>query len=130
MVPSFWIPINLYELVEIVGQHFKLKTIDAQTTEKSIEPVEEISKDVLNKVIALLEGDQYRSWESSLMTSSFTEIELFAQNIKKIGSEFSLKALQSFSDVLVMHAKNFDIDNMNDVLKSYPKIIQELKNRI
>ena len=121
-------PINLHELVDIVSQHFQLQITDRSVPEKEMVSNLKIKKEVLDKVIKLLEGEHYRRWESTLITSSFSEIEKFAHKIKHIGMEYELKVLQSFSDVLVMHAKNFDIDNMNDVLKSYPKIIHELKN--
>ena len=120
-------PINLHELVDIVSQHFQLQIADRKVVEKEAVDIMDINKDVLDKVIGLLEGEHYKRWESALLTSSFSEIEKFAQKIKNIGLEYELKVLQSFSDVLVMHAKNFDIDNMNEVLKSYPKIIHELK---
>ena len=123
-------PIDLHQLVDIVGQLFQLNIHEGAEVSDEDVKFENINKKVLDKVIGLLEGEQYKKWESSLKTASFYEIEKFAQNIKKIGQEHHLKVLKSFSDVLVMHAKNFDIDNMNEVLKSYPKIINELKNNL
>ncbi|NJN25826.1 MAG: PAS domain S-box protein [Cyclobacteriaceae bacterium] len=122
-------PINLHELVTLVSGLL----VDSQEEKSQVtKPIggELLDPETLTKVIALLEGEHYKSWESMLKTSSFTEIENFAQNIKQLGMEYKMRLLQSFSDVLVMHAKNFDIDSMNDVLKSYPKIIRELKNNI
>ena len=123
-------PIHLPDLVEIVGTHFHLNSADGNSEGKVVVEHDLIDKEVLSKVINLLEREHYKIWESSLMTSSFSEIEEFAQKMKSIGLEYNLKVLQTFSDVLVMHAKSFDIDNMNDVLKSYPSIINELKNSL
>lgn len=120
-------PIHLPDLVEIAGSCFsESRQIGSSDGKKS----EVIDQEVLSKVIDLLENKHYKLWESSLMTSSFSEIEEFAQKMKDIGLKYNLKSLQSFSDVLVMHAKNFDIDNMINVLRTYPSIISELKNSL
>ncbi|MCK5703568.1 MAG: PAS domain-containing protein, partial [Cyclobacteriaceae bacterium] len=123
-------PIHLPDLVEIVGTHFHLNSADGNSEGKVVVEHDLIDKEGLSKVINLLEREHYKIWESSLMTSSFSEIEEFAQKMKSIGLEYNLKVLQTFSDVLVMHVKNFDIDNMNNVLISYPIIISELKNSL
>ena len=85
---------------------------------------------MVSAVIELLEQKHYPEWEAALTTSSFSEIENFANSIKRLGLEYNFKSLQTFSDVLVMHAKNFDIDKMNDVLKSFPLLISELRSTL
>lgn len=123
-------PIYLPDLVETVREYFNLKSPnDVQIEERNYE-LQTIEKSILTEVIDLLELRYYKTWESSLMTSSFSEVEEFAQNMKRIGLKYNLKILQTFSNVLVMHVKNFDIDLMNDVLKTYPTIIIELKNNL
>ncbi|MCG8308677.1 MAG: PAS domain S-box protein [Cytophagales bacterium] len=122
-------PVYLPKLVETVSTHFQINWQN-EISDSSDPSLEVLDKEVVSKVVKLLEGKHYKKWESSLITSSFAEIEEFAQGMKSIGLEYNLKSLQSFSDVLVMHAKNFDIDNMNDVLKSYPELIAELKNSL
>lgn len=120
-------PIHLPDLLESVDLCFNIisKPNDIEAVE-----YEAVDKEVLREAIELLEGKHFKLWKSSLKTSSFSEIEEFAQNMKKIGLKYNLKSLQAFCDVLVMHAKNFDIDNMHDVLRSYPSIISELKNSL
>ena len=116
-------PIHLPKLVEIVSNQFQLNDFNIENRFLS----EKIDKSVVLEVIKLLEKKHHKKWEAALLTSSFSEIEDFAHGIKHLGVEYNLTSLQSFSDVLVMHVKNFDIDNMNDVLKSFPSLIKELK---
>ena len=123
-------PIHLTELVEIVSSHFQVEISLDDKSKIEEHKDEKRDKEVVSKVINLLEGDYYKQWENSLNTSSFIEIEDFAQSLKQIGLKHEIKSLQTFSDVLVMHAKNFDIDNMNDVLKSFPILIDELKRTL
>ena len=123
-------PIKLSELVDIVSLHFSIDRGTNKPIDGKKKDLELLDRKVASEVVQLLEGKHYKKWKSTLITSSFSEIEGFAQDMKNIGLEYNLKSLQTFSDVLVMHAKNFDIDNMNNVLKSYPNIIAELKNTI
>jgi len=123
-------PIHLPDLVEIVSNYFQIDEInrtDRIITERTIDHVD---RNVALAVIELLEQKHYPEWEDALTTSSFSEIENFANSMKKLGVEYNFKSLETFSDVLVMHAKNFDIDNMNDVLKSFPSLISELRNTL
>jgi PAS domain S-box-containing protein len=122
-------PIKLDEFVELVDNHFKNIDIE-QKSNGTIFRENYVDFHVLNEVIKLLKGDMYKQWESATSTSSFAEIEQFAQDVREIGTEYNLHALNTFSDVLTMHVKNFDIDRMNEVLKTYPAIIKELKGNL
>jgi len=117
-------PINLEDFVKLVDGLLKENSYhpDAKTVAGDIR----IDKSLLTKLLQILKGDVYQKWESALLTSSFTEIEQFAQYVKEIGIEYHSTSLKSFSDVLIMHVKNFDIDQMNDVLNSFPSLIHEL----
>ena len=122
-------PIRLEGLVELIDDHFN--SSDHAKDPQGKDYLEEIVDfRVLNEVIKLLKGDLHKKWQSALTTSSFTEIEQFAQIVKEVGTEYRLHTLNSFSDVLTMHVKNFDIDRMNEVLNSYPAVIKELKGNL
>ena len=122
-------PIQLEGLVKIVDDYFNNPEQSKNGEEKDYSE-EIVDFRVLNDVIKLLKGDVHKKWQSALTTSSFAEIEQFAQYVKEVGTEYGLHALNSFSDVLIMHVKNFDIDRMNEVLNSYPAVIKELKGNL
>ncbi|MDZ7606054.1 MAG: ATP-binding protein [Cyclobacteriaceae bacterium] len=117
-------PINLEDFVKLVDSLMRESSghPDAKTVAGDIM----IDKDILTRLLQILKGDLYHKWELALMTSSFAEIEQFALYIKEIGIEYHSTSLKSFSDVLIMHVKNFDIDQMNEVLNSFPSLIHEL----
>ena len=122
-------PIRLEGLVEIVDDVLNKPGQSLNDAEKDyLEDIVDFR--VLNEVIKLLKGDLYKKWQATLTTSSFAEIEQFAQVVKEVGTEYNLHALNAFSDVLTMHVKNFDIDRMNEVLNSYPTVIKELKGNL
>jgi PAS domain S-box-containing protein len=122
-------PIQLEGFVEIVDNHFS-RSGNKEKKNGSVFDDDIIDFSILNEVIKLLKGDLHQQWQSALDTASFAEIEQFAQTIKEVGTEYNLHALNTFSDVLTMHVKNFDIDRMNEVLNSYPVIIKELKGNL
>jgi CheY-like chemotaxis protein len=122
-------PIQLEGFVEIVDNHFS-RAGNKEKKNGSVFDDDIIDFSILNEVIKLLKGDLHQQWQSALDTASFAEIEQFAQTIKEVGTEYNLHALNTFSDVLTMHVKNFDIDRMNEVLNSYPVIIKELKGNL
>ncbi len=122
-------PIQLEGLVETVDNYFK-PGYQANEKKNGVFSDEVVDFRILNEVIKLLKGDLHKKWQAALTTSSFAEIEMFAQSIKEVGTEYKLHVLSSFSDVLTMHVKNFDIDRMNEVLNSYPTIIKELKGNL
>ncbi len=120
-------PIQLDRFVEIVDDHFNQN--DSKNN-GSVYPDDIVDFRILNEVIKLLKGDLHKKWQSATDTSSFAEIEQFAQVVKEVGTEYRLDALNTFSDVLTMHVKNFDIDRMTEVLNTYPSIIKELKGNL
>jgi PAS domain S-box-containing protein len=122
-------PIQLEGFVEIVDSHFN-KSSETEKAKGSSFDDDIIDFRILNEVIKLLKGDLHKQWQSAMNTASFAEIEQFALTIKEVGTEYNLHALNTFSDVLTMHVKNFDIDRMIEVLNSYPVIIKELKGNL
>lgn len=122
-------PIQLEKFVEIVDAHFN-RLDQKNRTNGSVYQDDIVDFRILNEIIKLLKGELHEKWQSAMETSSFAEIEQFAQTIKEVGTEFNLDALNTFSDVLTMHVKNFDIDRMIEVLNTYPAIIKELKGNL
>jgi len=122
-------PIQLDRFVEIVDAHFNRED-KKNRTNGSVYQDDIVDFRILNEIIKLLKGELHEKWQSAMETSSFAEIEQFAQTIKEVGTEFNLDALNTFSDVLTMHVKNFDIDRMIEVLNTYPAIIKELKGNL
>ncbi len=122
-------PIQLKGLAEIVQNHFDTLKSNPNAADREFDE-EMVDFRILNEVIKLLKGELHKKWQSALTTSSFSEIERFAQEVKVVGTEYNLNALNSFSDVLTMHVKNFDIDRMIEVLNTYPAVIKELRGNL
>jgi hypothetical protein len=75
----------------------------------------------------LLEAQFMPKWESTASTASFTEIELFAEEIGVIADRYDNEQLRVFSKQLMLHTHHFDIDNMHALLGSFPKLIENIR---
>ena len=119
-------PIHLQELVQVVKNHF-IPMEEPNLGEFNMADFHKMDEEKLKEVASVLEGDLSDQWRSVLKTSSFKEVEGFAMSLKETGKKYDLGVLASYSDTLVMHARNFDIDNMKEMLYSYSVIINEIR---
>jgi PAS domain S-box-containing protein len=78
-------------------------------------------------LIQQLENELMPRWESTAISASFTEIEMFAEEIGEIAERYDNKNLRLFSKQLMVHAHHFDIDNMHALLGGFPKLVDDLK---
>ncbi len=117
-------PINLNELVEVIKNYFKPMEVGGY----SMKEFGLMDKERLDEVLKELGGTLSDQWRSAMKTSSFGKVEEFALNLKTTGLKFNIEMLKSYSDRLVLHAKNFDIDNMNELLHSFSDIVERIKD--
>ncbi len=81
----------------------------------------------LPDIIDRLEHEFMPSWESARQHGVFDEIEDFARQIKALGEKYSLTILEQFGSELLTYVGNFDIDQIEVRLDTYPKLIERLK---
>jgi PAS domain S-box-containing protein len=78
-------------------------------------------------LVQQLEDELMPRWESTAISASFTEIEMFAEEIGEIAERYDNENLKIFSRQLMVHAHHFDIDNMHALLGGFPKLVDDLK---
>jgi len=74
-----------------------------------------------------LEDEFMLLWQAVCASRIFGDIEDFADKIRLAGEEYSSEILIRYGQELISHARNFDIENVNSVLYSYPKLIENIK---
>jgi PAS domain S-box-containing protein len=102
---------------EIADQRMMLESILSETYEK------------LPEIIDQLENECMKLWVSASKNNSIEDIKDFGNHIKKIGENHSLEILEVYGDKLVSLATLFDIEKMEATLRSYPKLIEQIKSR-
>ena len=117
-------PINLHDLIRIIRNFFNSQRKGTNWPSE----FEIKDKKRIDKLLKILEGQLSDQWRLALKTSSFSEVEEFAWNLKETGSDFNIEILNTYGDNLVLYARNFDIDKMNELLHSFPEIIDKVKN--
>jgi len=89
-----------------------------------------ISKKRLSKVpivIDSLENPLMMEWESITHNQHLPDIEKFANSIKKLGKKYQIKTIIEYGEKLLLHVNNFDIENIQAILKNYHGLIKQIK---
>ncbi len=84
----------------------------------------------LPEILQRLEDEFMPLWESIRQNGVFDEIEDFARQIAKFGENYSLTILEQFGNDLVTHVGNFDIDQIEANLDTYPQLIEHLRLKL
>ncbi len=123
----FMKPIDLSKLLHTVGSLLKKNTSIIQNYDLSDSQDPDLNLHTLKIVIYLLETEYFEEWQDTCNTSSFAKMELFAEKIINTGKSHGILRLVKYGNALMLHIRNFDIDNINQMLNTYPDMIEELK---
>jgi CheY-like chemotaxis protein len=82
----------------------------------------------LKEAIRQLENESMPLWETIKQRVIFGEIGSFGHHIKAQGEKYRLKPLEKFGDDLLMCISNFDIENINLLLNSFPELVGKIKS--
>jgi HPt (histidine-containing phosphotransfer) domain-containing protein len=80
------------------------------------------------EVIRQLEKESMPLWETIKQRMIFDEIGSFGCHIKAQGEKYRLKPLEKFGDDLFLCVSNFDIENINLLLNSFPELVNKIKS--
>jgi signal transduction histidine kinase/CheY-like chemotaxis protein len=95
-------------------------------TEKSVESDVLSAKEKLPEIIRRLESEFAPLYRKAVESRNFEDIEEFAKQIGAFGKQYSLGRFIALGRELLIHVGNFDIDKIETVLKTYPKLIENI----
>ncbi|MBN2347220.1 MAG: PAS domain S-box protein [Bacteroidales bacterium] len=75
----------------------------------------------VQKILSEIYNGDYRK---VIISSSFEEVEEFANQINKTGRDYNIIVLVKFSNQLLNAVKNFDIESMKSILGTFPELIK------
>jgi len=84
--------------------------------------------DNLHEVLSKIEDEDMPLWEMTRQRVIFDEIRDFGLHIKAQGGKYNIKPLEEFGNYLIAHVNNFDVENINLLLNSFPDLIGKLKS--
>ncbi len=96
-------------------------------TEKS--EAERLSPETLEKlpeIIQRLENEFASLYNNVLESRNFADIEDFAKQLGEFGKQYALECFVALSNELLIHAGNFDIENIEFGLESYLKLVEDI----
>jgi len=88
-------------------------------------PTETVEK--LPEIIERLENEFFPLCSSARESGNFADIENFANQITAFGEQYSLNTLIDLGKNLLVYVGNFDIDNIETALNSYPKLVEQIR---
>ena len=62
--------------------------------------------------------------------ASFDDIEAFAEELRKVACEYMSCHLKDYSNNLCEQAQNYDIEEVEKMIKDFPGIVKILKEKI
>ncbi len=89
-----------------------------------------LSSEVIEKfpeIIHQIENNLTPQWHKAHASGNFEDIQSFAEQINAFGDQYSIDALIRMGKELRIHVNNFDIDNIDAVLNSYPKWVESVR---
>ncbi len=132
-------PISREAVLDVLVEYlpFREKTIahvesDApqQTQQQEMSPALKENIEAANRLIEKLQNGLMDTWEEVSSTMVTTDIREFGQQIKMLGSEHMVTSLHHYGEMLEKYASNFQIEELCEVLKDYPKVVSELQNQL
>lgn len=96
-------------------------------TDDKIEGILPETAENLPGIIEKLETEFTPRWEKARNNGFFDEIGIFGDSVRELGKRFSLEMLREFGDNLTGYCENFDIENMNALMNSFPELVEKMK---
>jgi PAS domain S-box-containing protein len=123
-------PVNRAELFHEISR-FLVHSLKEESSEKIPSAgIETLSPEVIEKlpeIIRRIENEFTPLWKDVCEKQFIGEIEDFAGRIVKFAEEYSLGRLADFGKEVINHCQNCDIENIESVMKFYPKLIGTFK---
>ena len=80
------------------------------------------------KLMEKLKKEMMQTWESISEMMEMSSIEEFANEIKAIGIEHRVSGLQNYAQNLFEFINAFDVIQIENEVKRFPKLVEEIEN--
>ncbi|WP_024852134.1 transporter substrate-binding domain-containing protein [Hydrogenovibrio kuenenii] len=124
-------PVLKHDLFQMLCQHLAYEEIEVESTDTQ-EPLilSSTVKSQLTDFTAALEDKLDQQHKRAIKTNNLEDLEDFADNIEEVGKTFDVPELTAFSAQLKEKIQSFDIGGMQQMLKQFTKLYEELSELI
>ena len=88
----------------------------------------EETRRALPLIVSKLERELAGGWRRALEDQNIPDIEEFGVRIKRLGEKNGLDMLTDFAEKLIFHVGSFDVDMIGATLKSFPELVEYVKD--
>ncbi|MCD4695666.1 MAG: PAS domain S-box protein [Bacteroidales bacterium] len=126
-------PVSKKELYHELKKHLAFKTLKEKNDQEKKDKtgalkINDKTKAKLPELIGILEEQYIPGWNEIKDKLMLFKIDEFAGNLLKLANDFNLQYLEIYSKTLQNEIKSMDLDSMNQTLKQFPEIINDLKS--
>ncbi len=124
-------PINWPDLFDKLSYYFKPEKVTKR--EISMDTVTNLSPENrarLSQLTDILEKEIMPIWQEMNSVMEMDVLEEFAEKVIKLGNTYHIQSLILYAESVRELAQTFDIKNIEESLKAFPTIIEELKGTL
>ncbi|MCP5047284.1 MAG: response regulator [bacterium] len=82
------------------------------------------------QLLTRLEGEFTDQWKQVTREFIIDDIETFAGSVKGLGEQYQVAFLSRWAEQLKDHAQGLDIENLENTLAVFPRLIQKIKQQV
>jgi len=126
-------PFEMGDLIRVVSPFFnQIENKESKQTNQPVWDLENFNfetaeiSDNIPKVITILESDFMNQWQEFEKKQPMAAVNRFGRDLKALGETYKINLLVEYSEQLIICVDNFDIGQIQKMIKVYPQVIQTL----
>jgi PAS domain S-box-containing protein len=89
-----------------------------------------LTKEQAAKLLKIIDDELLVKWDKVYRYQLSDEMKTFAEEVGQMGKEFDLAIFNEFSSNFLSALDSFELDRMDNCLKHFPKLAEQIKNAI
>ncbi len=89
-----------------------------------------IPAEKIDEFIRTLDKQLMKKWDKAYSFQLSDEMKDFAESVIQAGKQFEFPILTTFGEEFLVALDNFELDTMENCLKNFPKLVQQIKNHL
>lgn len=84
----------------------------------------------LPELLAILEGEYGKQWQSVRNSLVMKKIEKFASGVVSLSEEYHVPELKEFGELLLRHKQYYELDAIPTTMERFPGIVEQIREHI
>jgi CheY-like chemotaxis protein len=89
-----------------------------------------VSQDRAGELLQAIDLNLMKKWDKAYRFQLSDEMKKFAETVVEVGVEFNFKPFEEFGNQFLQALDSFELDTMENCLKNFPKMIEQIKKQL